>query len=463
MPQPTETAAQSALRSPWPWLLTFLLLEPLAISGLSADRPDEIGLTWPRVHIGDEGHYLVMINSLISDGDLDLADNYASVHRGGLAAGRNAAGHDLDHHTKWYAGNRLVAWHDIFVMPHGPWKHDAEGHPVPTLRADASLGDAPPREYSWHPPGLPMLLATVLWPLARTRWVEAAALLCTGLATLGGMLFFRWLVQEYAASNDAAWLATAVTFLCTPAWHYGRTLFCEPYLLALAVAAYALALRASWYGAAGTSIALGFLMKPPFALLAAPLMLHAWLNGQSIMVRMTHLARLALPIIAAIAALEVMNRRMFGGWFRSPIRWESSYFSEGVVGLLVSSQHGLLTFAPAVVVAGAAWPRFLREHRRDAVVLLSACAGWFCLMAAWVAWHGGACYGPRMIMPIMPLYFAALPMIPRCRWWRSRSARTAVAAVCAISLLINAVAAFCPSYVWRMHPIRALAVFFGLG
>ena len=462
MPHPTKAAAQAVLRSPWPWLLIFLVLEPLAISGLSADRPDAIGVAWPRVHIGDEGHYLVMLNSLISNGDLDLANNYASMHQGGLDAGQNAAGHDLDHHVKWYGGGRLLAWYDVFVVPHGPWRRDADGYPLPTLRPDVPPADAPQKEYSWHPPGLPLFLATVVWPLAGSRWVEPAALACTGMITISGMLLFRWLIGPYAANREAAWLATAITFLCTPVWHYGRTLFCEPYLLALTVAAYAFTLRASWYGAAGASIALGVLMKPPVALLAIPLLLHAWAGSTAArpptLERLTRIARLGLPIAAALAALEVLNRQMFGGWFRSPIRWESSNFVDGLVGLLFSIQHGLLSCAPVALLAAAAWPKFLREHRRDALVLLAGSAGWYCLMAAWVAWHGGACYGPRLILPVIPLFFAPAALIPNCRWWRSRLVRGGAAVAISVSLLMSAVAAFCASYAWRMHPLRALRV-----
>lgn len=465
MTHDSRAAASAMLRSPWPWLLAFLLLDPLAFSGQSADRPDAIGLCLPRVHCGDEPHYLVMLNSLIGDGDLDLANNYAGVHRGELDAGRSASGHDLDHHVKWYKGDRLLAWYDVFIMPHGAWRQDSDGHPMPTLRPGAAAADAPAHEYSWHPAGLPLLVAPLVWPLAGSRWVEPAALACSGLATVAAMLLYRWLIGPYAQSEESAWLATAATFLCTPAWHYGRTFFCEPYLLALVVAAYAFVLRASWHGAAGLCMALAALMKPPIGLLAIPLVANAWWPSGAQRVRLfTRAARVAwliLPIAAALAILEVLNRQMFGGWFRSPIRWESSFFADGVLGLLFSLRHGLLANAPITALAVAAWPAFLRAHQRDAQVLAMGSFGWFCLMSAWVAWHGGACYGPRMVVPVIPLFLAAMPVIPACRWWRHRWARGAVAALGVVSLVINAVAAFCPSYAWRMHPLRALAALAG--
>jgi hypothetical protein len=45
----------------------------------------------PYIKGGDEPHYLLILNSLINDGDLDLKDNYESVHQGSLQAGKKFA------------------------------------------------------------------------------------------------------------------------------------------------------------------------------------------------------------------------------------------------------------------------------------------------------------------------------------------------------------------------------------
>ena len=69
--------------------LALLLLAPLGVSR-SLQRDFSPGL--PGVRSGDEPHYLVLINSVISDGDFDLANNYRDMHRGGPQAGRVFAG-----------------------------------------------------------------------------------------------------------------------------------------------------------------------------------------------------------------------------------------------------------------------------------------------------------------------------------------------------------------------------------
>ena len=58
-----------------------MLLVPHFFSHYGAAPPLRLGL--PRVFSGDEPHYLVMLNSLLRDGDLDLANNYQAVAAGG--------------------------------------------------------------------------------------------------------------------------------------------------------------------------------------------------------------------------------------------------------------------------------------------------------------------------------------------------------------------------------------------
>ncbi|MGH9599067.1 MAG: hypothetical protein ACRD27_04345, partial [Terracidiphilus sp.] len=93
---------------------------------------------------------------------------------------------------------------------------------------------------------------------------------------------------------------------------------------------------------------------------------------------------------------------------------------------------------------------------RDAIVLLLGFCVYFALMAAWKSWHGSTCYGPRMIVPVIPFLFAAMPLTPQCEWWRSGAAKTAAIAVCSVSIVINAFSAFCHGQVWDTHPFAVL-------
>src|SRR5207302_1868799 len=75
-----------------------------------------------RVLSDDEPHYLLLINSLLSDGDLDLANNYAHVHAGGQDAGLFwGGGRTLDHHTVVVLDGRRTDWREFYPFTDTQW------------------------------------------------------------------------------------------------------------------------------------------------------------------------------------------------------------------------------------------------------------------------------------------------------------------------------------------------------
>ena len=292
-----------------PVFISLLLLLPLLFGSHHSTSTLHLGL--PRVYSGDEPHYLVLINSVILDGDLDLANNYAAVHRGAPQAGNDFSGSALDHHTVWFESGSRKHWRQIYEFDPAHWGHDGEGHPVPRLRA----GNAAPLEghpeFSIHPPGVALLLAPILFPFRGTQLIEPLAICCSAIAMIIAMVMFRSLVRKYNSNSAFADLVTVVTFLGTPAWLYGRTLFNEPYLLLFAIGSYSLALRDKNPVLAGILIGCGMLMKPPFALLIIPLFLMYFLKR-----RFTSAALLVLPAVASLTAFLWLNDVMFGSPWR---------------------------------------------------------------------------------------------------------------------------------------------------
>jgi len=67
-------------------------------------------------------------------------------------------------------------------------------------------------------------------------------------------------------------------------------------------------------------------------------------------------------------------------------------------------EKGLIWFVPFIVLAPVgAWK--LRKHRLTWIVptLGGSCLAYFCLMALWGGYRGGNCWGPRLLMPALPL------------------------------------------------------------
>lgn len=427
-------------------LVALLLLVPLIFGSPLSPREFDVGL--PRVFSGDEPHYLVMLNSVLSDGDLDVANNYIAAHRGGLAAGRAFAGQPLDHHTVWYEGAMRRHWKDVYELASQKWDRDAEGFPVPRLRPGQAAPQPDQAETSQHSPGLALMLAPLLLPLRGTDLVEPAAILCSALAMIVGMLMFRSLLKTWTTRPLVVDAVTAVTFLATPVWHYARSLFNESFMLMFATAAYSLTLRGRSPVIAGTAIALGMLMKPTFLLLALPLLaLHLYernLRGAIV---------LALPLAAAVAVTLSLNAALLGAPWRPVQEWQQGSPFSGAFGIFFSPKYGLLITAPAIIVAFAAWPRFLRSFRRDASVLLAGAALQFVLFANYKIWWSGASYSLRYMVPVLPMIFAALVCVVETHWWRSRAWRSAVVVICVVSFAINARAAIQYWNVFGTNPL----------
>src|SRR5262249_36596149 len=81
-------------------------------------------------------------------------------------------------------------------------------------------------------------------------------------------------------------------------------------------------------------------------------------------------------------------------------------FFDGAWRLLVGANKGLLLYFPAAVVACVGLVRTMRRDRPRAIVLAGAVlptAALWLLAAPWWAWHGVDGWGPRLIVPGIPL------------------------------------------------------------
>jgi hypothetical protein len=403
---------------------------------------------WPQVWNGDEPHYLIMLSSLIEDGDLDLGNNYVAVHRGGREAGRHFRGAALDHHTAWWQGNTRIEWSKTFQLDVKAWQRDDLGHPVPTFvpghEQDMAVGVV---ERSIHPPGLAWMLASFVWIVRGTPFVEPIALLSVSLGTIVAMVLFHRLIRSWAPTPSAAVWITAATFLGTPVWRYSRSLYTEGPLTLCAVGAYALILTGRSTVGAGLLLAAGTLMKPPFLLLALPL--GVWVKARR---GIRELVRFFVPCALAVAVTLASNWVMNGAPERSPQLFQIGNPLEGASGLLFSVRRGVFWFAPIALGAVAGWPKVWRRYPAESLVILSAIVLYCTPMMTWVGWDGGDSYGPRLIVPIIPFVMIGLLGTTEL----GDIPRFVVLALGALSTIINFLAAGGLAHVTNKNLIHAL-------
>ncbi len=406
-----------------------------------------------RAFSGDEPHYLLMLNSLLNDGDLDLANNYANVHAGGIQAGQNyAALRTLDHHTQLDIDGRRVDWREFYDFAHGQWEADADGvvHPVPKPGVAAPPAGVP--EYSTHQYGGAFLLAPLLYPLRGTTWLEPAAIFCSGLAVVGAMLFYRMLLRCFTDDAFSINAVTVVAFLGTPIWFYGRSLFLEGMLTCCVVGAYALALRKKWSFLPGLLVGISIQMKPNLALAALPLFVDLLARRE-----FRRAVTMATPVAVSMGLLAWLYAELYGSPLKPPQPFLWGNFLEGASGLLFAPSVGLLIFCPVTVLAFYCWPAFVRTKGRDAALMGIGFALFFLLMASYQIWYAGMCYGPRHLVPTLPLLLASLVMLPGAAFYRRAVGRAATWGLAAVSILINGIAVFNFGQFWGVNPYQRIA------
>jgi len=235
---------------------------------------------------------------------------------------------------------------------------------------------------------------------------------------------------ELGATARGALVLGLIYAFATPAAVYPTQWFSEPLTAcALLAAVYAVLrdrTRPTVRGPllAGVALAVAVSVRIESLLFVPPLLLYTLLPRER---RLARAAALLLPLGAALAALGLYNAARFGSPLETGYSKGDRYafrdthpphtlasLMEGLYGLLISPGKGLLEYAPPLLLAplgiAAGWAR-----RRPEILLLSTLF-LFDLIAhanVLIRWLGGWSWGPRFLVPTLPL--ALLLLAPLLR------------------------------------------------
>jgi hypothetical protein len=420
-------------------LLALLLFFPLFFHGW------RFGI--PYIKGGDEPHYLVILNTLLNDGDFDVRNNYQAARSGSFDAGRKYAGKLIDPHIAFFLNDRFYFWWDIYEDP-STWVRDKDGILNPTVKPGVDPKVLEARRFPGHPVGIALILAPFLWPFRGTNYIEPAALVMSWLAVVFGAYFFRRILGRFIQDIFTVNLTTLLVFLGSPIWPYARMFFNESFLLFFVLGAYFFALQKNSGLLAGIMIGFGILMKPVIVVVALPFFWF-WLARRD----KINALLLALGCLLFTSVYLGLNLDMFGT-IASPSPFKFGNPLLGAYGLLFYWKHGLLVFSPIALYVIFYWKRFLKEGKAEAVVLLGGFALYFLVMSCWWCWWGGWCFGPRHIVPVIPLLMIALaPALRDYPHWNTGKKRL-FWTLCVLSLVFNAMGAL-DGY-WDSHPLTLL-------
>ncbi len=310
--------------------------------------------------------------------------------------------------------------------------------------------------YGLVPSLVPLPFLGAAWPLR--RWLGGPAVDAFGAltwaagATLAAVAFHR-LARRLKPDLSPLWIPGFLggTYL----WTYAADSYIEPWAAASLAASGAALLsgsdrppaRAAFAVAAGSVLA--FWLRPvawvtaPVILLAA---LMAWKGRPDGLRRGLWLLgwlALGLAVIGIVNRVRHGSAMDFGHGISGPFPFVHSAFL-GLVRYTILPGRGVLFYAPVVLLALAMAPRLAWPAR-----ILCFGVPFLLLLVAprWFVWHGGSCWGPRFLLPALPLLVAPSVLAPR----RLAMALLALGAIVNLPGVLVASGAY-QSYVERLVP-----------
>jgi len=353
--------------------------------------------TAPRLPSGDEPHYLIIAQSLLSDHDLKIENNH---QRG-------------DYREYWRGA----------------------------LRPDYLNRGRNGAIYSVHAPGLPAIVA----PAFAAFGYSGVTVFLAIVSALGSALAWR-VAWEVSGDAPASWFAWAGVALSAPMVFQSFVVYPD----ALAAALILVGVHAL---SRGTSASPRMLLGAGVALSLLPwlhtrLVLAAATIGLLIVLRnLKHdrwRARLAtfltIPVIGAICWFAFFfavygtpdPRAPYGGSSQSSF----ANLLAGVIGLLFDQQFGILPNAPVYLLAISGFGQLAGVNRRLAIELALIVIPYAVAVAAFQMWWGGLSSPARFLVPI--LWTLVIPIAVSVRESKSAPMRVTAVGSLMVSLMITA-------------------------
>jgi hypothetical protein len=406
----------------------------------------------PGAVSGDEHQYLMVVNSILFDRDIDLQKDYRRVKEGGWEAGRYFRGRYIEHHSLLV--DPVSKEHDYFS------NHFDKNFPCVDRecldRLDGSSKFSNPYalvEKSAHPIGFPLFIAALLAPTFPTlEQVEVRMAYVVLFICLAASLFTYRVAREIGLSVGLALATAALLIFASPWIVYSKSYFSEP-LLGLVMIAGLYALQSNRPVWAGLASAAAFSIKPLFALIGL-----GWLLERCWMREYRQALRLGSILAAGILIFCSFNRWQTGFWIvGGHIDPMTIWVSPNPLKTLFDGRYGLFVFVPWAVFSWLVLAKALPGPRESSSnTLLRQMAFPTLLFWGLVSFHytlGSSCYGCRYWVPFLPWFsIAAMEGVAKVKnWLRGLFVYLALSGV-----LIAVPAAMCYPFVWDKPPLTAL-------
>lgn len=259
---------------------------------------------------------------------------------------------------------------------------------------------------------------------------RAVVTLLEPAVTAGTVVALNLLLVELGCSWRRSFAIAIGYAFGTLAWHYSGVLFSEPVIglcllvTVLGMLVYRRGGQVGWLAIAGSAVGVAVLVRWDSVLtVAGPIGLYAlWVVSRTVEPPVSRIVRLAVfsvPIVVAVGidlAYDVLRfGRPLGGAYAADPFGFSTPLLKGIYGLLLSPGVGLFIYTPVLIMSIVTFPWFLKLWKVEGALLLGLLVVRVVFFARYWAWDGGATWGPRFLVPLIPLMLVPLAFLPRDR------------------------------------------------
>lgn len=297
---------------------------------------------------------------------------------------------------------------------------------------------------------LPLLWTSSAFPKAGS--VHSSLLTNIIITSLTGILLFRYLLT--LGFSLRASMACSLTFgIGTVAWPYARFFFAEPLAaFGMLLALYGCTLfhrTRHLHSAFLCGLGLGVTVLAFSAgVIASPIFLGG-ITGSVIFKRRSRQIKShvvlavtgwVLGLLGPLFITFLYNYLRFGSPWETGWRAEQAIsvqdftlpIHKGLIGLLISPARGLLFYSPVLLLALFGYVKAFRKHKYEFSLITALVAIYLIFYSMWRAWHAGWSWGPRYLVPILPLM-----CIPMAATWEHVNRRQFILGRAMVLLLVT--------------------------
>ena len=256
------------------------------------------------------------------------------------------------------------------------------------------------------------------------------------------LLFFAKLLRLFGITEIFAAFLVLGLGLGSLTWRYAVYDFSEAMQMSLLMLTLYCVVRRSpaFVVAGGVAFAWLVLVKLIYVAFFPVFAIYLFTRSGELRHSLKVLTLFTLPFIASCCFVGWLNAIRFGSALESGYGSEAEQFFPSqllrTVPMLVGSlDKGLFIFCPILILGLFGWKAFFRQHRPEAILCLVLIAENLLWAASWHSWEGGWSWGPRLLVPTIPLWL--LPSAFLLQQTRSRPLQGVFALVILISIILQ--------------------------